>query len=238
MVSVLYIRTNIFLLRIATFITFLNSLCSTITTSKLTCNFSTRVQYTLLIKHFLINFNRRLQLLAYLILKIDITWKKNAILYAISFYQFHNLPGKWNKFEMAIHKKRIFDVLMPFVSCHQGKTSHGTTRRKYIARNTVALYTSVISHSYSGTVANEGYPHAFTDATAYPTMTNPRPMSRWLIVMTLLTTADVFFLFSSFSDQRGILVQRRRKKTNKQRKAKKPTKARPWETFNPRDDLT
>lgn len=140
-----------------------------------------------------------MQLLAYLILKIDITWKKNAILYAISFYQFHNLPGKWNKFEMAIHKKRIFDVLMPFVSCHQGKTSHGTTRRKYIARNTVALYTSVISHSYSGTVANEGYPHAFTDATAYPTMTNPRPVSRWLIVMTLLTTADVFFLFLSLS---------------------------------------
>lgn len=127
---------------------------------------------------------------------------------------------------MAIHKKtHLWSFLMPFVSCHQGKTSHGTTitRRKYIARNTVALYTSVISHSYSGTVANEGYPHAFTDATAYPTMTNPRPVSRWLIVMTLLTTADVFFLFFPLSvTNEGSFVQRGRKKTNKQRNERRP----------------
>lgn len=37
--------------------------------------------------------------------------------------------------------------------------------RKYIVRNAVAFYLRVISRSYSGTVANEGYPHAFTVAT-------------------------------------------------------------------------
>ena len=82
--------------------------------------------------------------------------EKPNLLYPISsiVYQSPPMNETNSKLRPSIKKKRIFDILMPFVSCHrEGEKVHNNTRRKYIARNTVALYASVISHSYSGTLS-------------------------------------------------------------------------------------